>query len=170
MAFLLVLGFKINKDLRLRPLATYGCVSGADPKVYTEVKDLEKLQKTMTDYLSDYNAASKQPMQLVLFNFALEHVSRICRIITSPGGHALLVGLGGSGRQSLTKLAGFIEEFEVFQIEVSKTYGKVLDQHVPNYIDVCSAGSLPCSYLRFIAWSCWWNMTKTRSIAVGRMA
>ena len=41
----------------------------------------------VNEYLSDYNAASKNPMQLVLFLFALEHVSRICRIITSPGGH-----------------------------------------------------------------------------------
>ena len=40
----------------------------------------------VNEYLSDYNAASKNPMQLVLFLFALEHVSRICRIITSPGG------------------------------------------------------------------------------------
>jgi hypothetical protein len=59
--------------------------AGAEPRVYTQISDPNKMLLVLKEYLSDYNAISKKPMQLVLFQFALEHVSRICRIITSPG-------------------------------------------------------------------------------------
>ena len=65
--------------------------AGAEPRVYTQVSDSSKMLAVLKEYLSDYNAISKKPMQLVLFQFALEHISHICRIITSPGLASLLL-------------------------------------------------------------------------------
>jgi len=87
-----------------------------EERKYDEITDIALLIKQIESYLADFNGVSKRPMNLAIFLFAVEHVSRICRILKQPGRHMLLVGVGGSGRQSLTRLAGAIYGMEVFQV------------------------------------------------------
>ena len=51
-------------------------------------------------------------------------MTRIIRVIAQPRGNMLLIGIGGSGRQSLSRLSAYIIGFKVFQIEVTKHYRK----------------------------------------------
>jgi dynein heavy chain len=89
---------------------------------YLPVKDMVELRRVLKDRLDEYNELKAQ-MNLVLFDQAIEHVCKICRIIALPSGHALLVGVGGSGKQSLARLATFICGFDLEQMVVTQQFG-----------------------------------------------
>ncbi|KAK4874901.1 hypothetical protein RN001_014261 [Aquatica leii] len=95
----------------------------ADPKIYNEVDDLEDLVTKMNYYLGEFNLVSRSPMHLVMFKFAIEHVSRVSRVLMQDNGNVLLVGIGGSGRHSAVKLATAMAEYNLFEIEISRNYG-----------------------------------------------
>ena len=94
-----------------------------DERVYEEVTDVPKMIKLMEDYLEEYNFSSTNAMHLVFFMDAAEHATRIARILRQPRGNAMLVGVGGSGKQSLTRFATYMAGFKCFSIELTRGYG-----------------------------------------------
>ena len=53
---------------------------------------------------------------------ALLHVCRTHRVVTHPRGSMLLVGISGSGRRSVARLATFMAEQICFEVKGSRTY------------------------------------------------
>ena len=94
----------------------------SDVRIYDEVESIDKLKSIVEEFLVDHVSESKQPMPLVIFSDALEHVSRIARILRQPQGNALLLGVGGSGRSSMTKLATYIAGYQLSMVEIVKGY------------------------------------------------
>ena len=97
----------------------------AAPQVYEKVLSLDTLKEKLELRMQRYNESSEnktRKLSLVLFHAALKHIIRIVRVLTTKRGNILLVGVGGSGKQSLTRLSASIHAYKTFQITVSKHY------------------------------------------------
>ena len=91
---------------------------------YDEVSSGEHVRKVLETRLIEHNETNPAAaMDLVLFPQATEQVVRIARVLSVPGGHLAVIGVGGSGKQSLSRLAAFVVGCEVFQLQVTAGYG-----------------------------------------------
>jgi dynein heavy chain, axonemal len=104
------------------PLVFCHFADSVQDKAYDRVVSMDKLRGILEEALNEYNEMFVT-MNLVLFADAIRHVCRISRIVLNPQGHALLVGVGGSGKQSLSRLSAFVCGYNVIQIVISGTYG-----------------------------------------------
>lgn len=88
---------------------------------YLPIPSIDRLKAVLEAKLNEYNETNAM-MDLVLFEQAMLHITRINRILQNPGGNAMLIGVGGSGKQSLCRLAAFISHYEVKQLAVTSNF------------------------------------------------
>ena len=127
-----------------------GTIINFGPRTYEAVSDVEVLRKRAYECMEDFNLEPKntKKLELVLFNDALKHLLKIVRIIRQPRSSALLVGVGGSGKQSLTRLASSIERMEYKQIELVKNYAeKDLKEDLKKYIEITGRFGKNCCFI-----------------------
>ncbi len=58
------------------------------------------------EFNSDPRNGSTVDMQL--FSYTMDHLNRLCRILSQPKGHLVLVGPNGSGKHSMVKLCAYV--------------------------------------------------------------
>jgi dynein heavy chain len=107
-----------------------GLLEEEAPQIYEIGGTLDNIRERVNVFIAKHNEeVPSQQWMLVLFEDALYHLLRISRVICTPRGSALLVGVGGSGKQSLTRLAAYIARQPCFQITLTKTYnvGSLMD-------------------------------------------
>ncbi|KAJ1562568.1 Dynein heavy chain 9, axonemal [Cladochytrium tenue] len=108
-------------QVNAEPIIFTHFASGMGEPKYGQIKDWATLKRLLDEAQMQYEEVNAA-MNLVLFEDAMSHICRINRILESPRGNALLVGVGGSGKQSLSRLAAFISQMDVFQITIRKGY------------------------------------------------
>lgn len=99
------------------------CVINAAPKIYEPGGTLENIRNRVRMFMDRHNEQfPSKKLELVLFEDALRHLIRISRLLGMPRASALLVGVGGSGKQSLTRLAAYIAGSQLRKIALAKGY------------------------------------------------
>lgn len=93
-------------------------------RYYEDLLDYEAIRSLFQEIIDEYNERMPEKMNIVLFDDALEHLTRIHRGLRLQRGHVMLVGVGGSGKASLTRLAAFTAGCEMFQVTLCRGYNE----------------------------------------------
>ncbi|TPP41138.1 Dynein heavy chain and region D6 of dynein motor family protein [Leishmania donovani] len=101
----------------------FGDFMRRDRAHYEEITETtDAIGRGLTEYQNGFNMEYNKEVELVFFKDAVQHVARLCRVLRQPRGHAVVVGMGGTGRQSLCKLAAFICSLPIYEVTITRTF------------------------------------------------
>lgn len=86
-----VKGVVEQESMKNLMFGTYFDQDSDEDKRYEEVVNAEAFKNLSQNCLDEYNATHKTKMDIILFDYALEHLSKICRVLSMQCGSALLV-------------------------------------------------------------------------------
>jgi len=119
-----------EEELFRKPLLYCAMPSGGEDASYNEISDYGRLHEAMEAGLARYNSSGAAAMDLVLFEDAMDHVTRIMRVLKMRKGHLMLVGVGGSGKQSLSRLSAHLLGVLHIQLQLGRS-----DYTYLNFVD-----------------------------------
>ncbi|KAL1464921.1 hypothetical protein WDU94_004526, partial [Cyamophila willieti] len=96
-----------------------------EPRHYEDLLDYSAVGHLFTEILEEYNSAAgakESRLDLILFQDAREHLTRIHRALRLERGHCLVLGVEGGGKRSLVTLATFAAGYQLFTINLSRDY------------------------------------------------
>ncbi|GLD99919.1 hypothetical protein PINS_up008647 [Pythium insidiosum] len=109
--------------LREAQVDEYGDLVAEAPHVYEPAPSLAAVRTRADALLAQFNKENPtKRLQLILFDEALLHLLRISRVLGMAQNNMMLVGVGGSGKQSLARLASIIAGHQIVTIQITKAY------------------------------------------------
>jgi len=70
-----------------------------------------------------YIGREQSELDILLFKEVLDHISRVDRVLTQPGGSLLMGGRSGVGRRTAVSLVAFMHQITLYTPNVSRNYG-----------------------------------------------
>jgi len=96
--------------------------SGNSATRYLERLSAGDLHKVCTQGLAFFER-EEADLGLLLFSQVLEHLTRVDRVLSTPGGHLLLAGRSGVGRRSAATLVAYMLGLQMVTPSVTRDFG-----------------------------------------------
>ena len=94
-----------------------------EPKIYEDLQDYAAIKALFEEIILEFQEQYGR-QDIILFDDALEHLTRIYRVLRLDRGHLLLIGAGGSGKQLLARVAIFAAKCQIFEIQLTRNYNE----------------------------------------------
>ena len=110
-------------EYNLRNLTFGDFIEVEERKFYQEIVSFDEFGKQARALIDAYVAEnSSNPMEVMLFKYSMENICKICRVLCQPSGNILLLGEGGSGRETSARVAAILKEATIFSPPVSPSF------------------------------------------------